>query len=278
MGYPCSPAARSSRCGSLQLGIAVLVTLLASCLVAAETSTSLAPSADLNALVLGAVDRMPKGLGYQASQDAITSLGRSISFDGRALHVDPRTAAPAFCSGATYLVFLSVVEQLRQSGRIELPPDAGAALLVQNQPDGTGVWGRWNANGPGTARLFHETGWGSNFTEWDRARPGDFLKIFWTDEIGSRERGHSVVYLGQAVDADGTATLTYWSSNKPEGFAKATIPRTRVRRAIFSRLEHPERISEAARLPATDVYLADMLRRPGTEDEMLSMTGVLKSR
>ena len=243
---------------------------------AASTSAPLSVPADLNALVLEAVGRMPEGLGYEASQDAITSLGKAISYDGRALHVDARAAAPAFCSGATYLVFLSVVEKLQQSEHIELTPDAGAALLVQNQPDGTGVWGRWNANGPGTARLFRETGWGASFTEWERARPGDFLKVFWTDEIGSHERGHSVVYLGQGVDADGTATLTYWSCNKPEGYTKATIPRSRVRRAIFSRLEHPERIGEAARLPVSDSYLADMLRRPGTEDEMLTMTGVLR--
>ena len=256
--------------------ICMLTGLSAPHTLRAETTATQPNPPDLNAMVVAAVKRMPQGCGYEASQDRITSLGESITFDGRALHADPRAAAPTFCSAATYLVFLSVIEQLRQSGSIELPADAGNALLVRSQPDGTGVWGRWNANGPGTARLFQETGLGSNFTNWERARPGDFLKIFWTDEIGSRERGHSVVFLGKSVDADGTATLTYWSSNQPEGYAKATIPRSRVRRAVFSRLEHPERIRDGARLPESDAYLADMLRRPGTEDEMLSMTGVLK--
>jgi hypothetical protein len=220
---------------------------------------------------------MPAGGGYKASHDALTSLGLAISFDGHSLRTDARVSSPTFCSAATYLVFLSVVDQLRASGKINLPPDAANALLVNYQPDGTGVWGRWNANGPGTARLFEETHLGTNFTDWQRARPGDFMKIFWNDEIGSKERGHSVIYLGKSPDTDTTPTVTYWSSQAPAGYGKVTIPRSKVHRVIFSRLDHPERIAAAAQLPESDIYLADMLRRPGTEDEMLTMTGVIRN-
>ena len=33
-----------------------------------------------------------------------------------------------------------------------------SSLLVTGQADGTGVWGRWNSNGPGTGRLFWPSG------------------------------------------------------------------------------------------------------------------------
>jgi hypothetical protein len=35
--------------------------------------------------------------------------------------------------------------------------------MIRGQRDGEGIWGRWNANGPGTARLFHEMNLGENF-------------------------------------------------------------------------------------------------------------------
>jgi hypothetical protein len=70
-------------------------------------------------------------------------------------------------------------------------------LLIRGQGDGVGIWGRWNANGPGTARLFEELHLGKNFTSFEEARPGDFMKIFWNDNIGGTESGHSVIYLGR---------------------------------------------------------------------------------
>jgi hypothetical protein len=33
-------------------------------------------------------------------------------------------------------------------------------IISSSQRDGAGIWGRWNANGPGTARLFYELGLG----------------------------------------------------------------------------------------------------------------------
>jgi hypothetical protein len=78
-------------------------------------------------------------------------------------------------------------------------------------PDGESLWGRWNANGPGTARLFYELGLGRNFTSFSAARPGDFLKIFWTDAVGKNENGHSVIFLG----------LERWTEWKRFGFGPA---------------------------------------------------------
>ena len=142
-------------------------------------------------------------------------------------------------------------------------------------PDGESVWGRWNANGPGTARLFYELGLGRNFTSFSSARPGDFLKIFWTDAVGKKENGHSVIFLG-LESVDGVETVRFWSSNRPGGFGESSVPREKIARAIFSRLEHPEKISDWPILPQTDTYLASLLTTVSSFPEAARMSGIEK--
>src|SRR5204863_8378 len=69
-------------------------------------------------------------------------------------------------------------------------------LIIRDQRDGEGIWGRWNANGPGTARLFHELQLGSNFDNFDQAKPGDCMKIFWSRQVGKSEHAHSTIFVG----------------------------------------------------------------------------------
>ena len=227
-----------------------------------------------NALILEAVAAMPSGGNYRANTAAVAALRNSVQARNAQLLIDPSRATPSFCSGATYLIFLSVLDRLHREGHIQLDDATLGALLVQDhQADGAGVWGRWNANGPGTARLFAETGLGRNFTSFDEAQPGDFLKVFWNDEIGAREAGHSVVYLGTVSRPEGEF-VRYWSSNMPNGFGMAEVPRQRIHRALFSRLEHPEQIHRIASIPARDAYLAAMLKRPSTGEEMAQMVGL----
>src|SRR6185436_20286075 len=128
-------------------------------------------------------------------------------------------------------------------------------------------WGRWNANGPGTARLFAELKLGRNFTDWSKARTGDFMKVFWSDEIGKLERGHSVVYMGMKL-VNGVEHVNFWSSNQPLGYGYKLVPRSKVVWAIFSRLENPGAISQAGRLAATDGYLASLLTARSTQEEV----------
>ena len=84
---------------------------------------------------------------------------------------------------------------LRDRGDLQLDYETLDALMIHGQRDGAGIWGRWNANGPGTARLFSELGIGRNFDDFEEAEPGDFMKIFWSPEVGREEHGHSVIYL-----------------------------------------------------------------------------------
>src|SRR5690606_13330642 len=125
----------------------------------------------------------------------------------------------------------------------------------------------------GTARLFFELGLGKNFTSFSAARPGDFLKIFWTDAVGKKEHGHSVIYLGHET-IEGVETIRYWSSNQPDGFGEKSVPRAKIAQALFSRLELPEELADWKKLPARDSYLAGLLRKESSFEEAQTMSGL----
>lgn len=228
---------------------------------------------DYNAYVLAAVKTMPDGGVYSSKDDATLALGKSITNDHGVVKEDPTVASPVYCSGASYEAFLRVIGRLQEEGKLKLTDDAVNGLLVNMQPDGTDSWGRWNANGPGTSRLFFELALGSNSMDWKDARPGDFMKIFYTDQIGKLEHGHSVVYLG-TIRKNGADYVRYWSSDPPKGRGVTEIPKSRVYRAIFSRLLHPENLNNIPSMPKSDPYLASLLTTPSTIEEMREKIGL----
>ncbi|MCB1208614.1 MAG: hypothetical protein KDK97_04765 [Verrucomicrobiales bacterium] len=240
-------------------------------LVTQATSAEFVPP--YNDLVLNAIQTMPGGGGYTTTPAADAGLERAVSLGWFGLRIAPHRAQPSYCSGATYQVFISALQAACERSQIRMPRAVQRSLVMERQPDGVGVWGRWNANGPGTARLFHETGLGVNFEDWSLARPGDFLKIFWNEHIGKRERGHSVVFLAREKDRTGAWQVRIWSSNQPDGYGAKTVPQSDIKRAIFSRLTHP---SACTNLPGLGVetYLADMLRRDGSIAELRALTGL----
>ncbi|MEP4078540.1 hypothetical protein [Haloferula sp.] len=209
---------------------------------------------DFNSRVLAAVRTMPSGGGYDGSDATKNLLRGACDLTDGGIRVSPNRAKPSFCSGATYLVLL---EALGTGSEVLLPE-------IDHQ-DGYGVFGRWNSNGPGSAKLVGDLGAGVNFTSWDKARPGDFLKIWWTDKIGGRERGHLVVYLGHDAKR-----VKFWSSNQPGGYGTKSVPRADCRRVLFTRITRPERFAGAEKLPAVDPWLARMLREDFTWDEVAS--------
>ncbi len=222
-----------------------------------------------NQLIVSLVRTMPSGGGYLATSEAIRHLETAVRVSGDALEVDPADAHPSFCSEATYLVFLEALQRLAPA---QMNGSLARALAVRDQPDGSGIWGRWNANGPGTACLFRELRLGSNFTSFDEARPGDFMKIFWTTKVGRSEHGHSVIYLGQ-VQHEGVNMVRFWSSNKPGGFGEKVVPRSRIAYAIFSRLEYPSNIQMAGALPLRNSYLAGLTVESSSLTEASAMSG-----
>ena len=213
----------------------------------------------LNQLILEQIKQMPTGGKYAASRIATLRLQSAVQLESGRFFIQPIAAAPSYCSGATYLVFLKTIETMRERGDLRLPDETLEQLMIRGQPDGAGVWGRWNANGPGTARLFHELGLGPNFDDFDDAQPGDFMKIFWSDEVGRAEHGHSVIYLGMEKKA-GRDFVRYWSSNIPLGYGERSVPRNKIVHAIFSRLAAPANLSRIEAVPRLDPYLGSLER------------------
>jgi hypothetical protein len=239
----------------------------------AEQTSLPAPASGLNAMILRAIQTMPANGGYSASSVATRALGEAIMATPQTLVVEPARAIPSYCSGATYLVFLKACEELIQEGKLTLDPATLQALRVTGQRDGEGIWGRWNANGPGTARLFYEFDLGRNFTDWNQAQPGDFMKIFWTAEIGQRERGHSVVFLGTETEA-GVEYVRFWSSNQGRGFSEKRVERKKVPFAIFSRFEHPANLARVRSVEPRDVWLGNLLAARSSQGEVRAKCGM----
>lgn len=242
-----------------------------------SSSKGLLPAADApwNAAVLAAIDKIPLGGGYSISADARDALQAGISWEEEKPVLRPKAAQPSFCSGATYIVFLVMLAQEQRAHRISLTPDVWRTLIVEGQADGQGAWGRWNANGPGTARLFFETGAGTNFTDMKLAKAGDFLKIFWNDSIGASEKGHSVIFIGTASEK-GEEMVSFWSSNQPGGYGTKTVPRSKIKRMVFSRLEKPELLDAVPKLPQKDPFLASLEEKTVTSAEAAAAIGLKK--
>lgn len=253
-----------------KLSIAAFLLARIACAAPGEAATA---GMGLNAAIVDVLNSMPQEGGYSVSSPASRLLSESIRLAPNGLAIEATHAMPSYCSGATYLVLAGVCQRLIRDGQLSLSPETMRALLVTGQRDGEGIWGRWNANGPGTARLFHELDLGQNFTDWSQARPGDFMKIFWTNEIGVKERGHSVIYLGTETEA-GVDYVRFWSSNKPAGYGKKRVARRSVAFAIFSRLENPENLDRISRIPARDPFLASMLKVPSTQAETRAKCGM----
>jgi hypothetical protein len=245
-----------------------LVTLLSVCFVA-----NIASAGGLNSLILEQMEKMPSGGKYSVSHFAKIKLQSAAHFESGKFFVIPTKPYVSFCSGATYLVFIKTIEELRDRGQLQLDFATLNQLIIRDQHDGEGVWGRWNANGPGTARLFYELGLGHNFTDFSQAQPGDFMKIFWNDNVGKRESGHSVIFLGTSRHPDGEY-VRFWSSNIGMGYGEKEVPRAKIANAIFSRLETPANLVRIHNAPATDSYLASLLRKKSNFAEARQKCGI----
>ena len=226
---------------------------------------------DYNGLILEQIKQMPQGGRYSVSHFAKIRLQSSAHFESGKFFIVP--AGPSFCSGATYLVFIRTIESLRARGDLHLEYGTLEKLIIRDQRDGEGIWGRWNANGPGTARLFHELELGRNFDNFDQAKPGDFMKIFWSRQVGKNEHGHSTIFLGMENRPDGQY-VRFWSSNIPAGYGEKSVPRSKIAYAIFSRLQTPENLARINNAPSVDTYLASLLRSRSSISEAGTKCGL----
>lgn len=241
-----------------------------------QSASAVERVAPFSVYVAEALRSMPSGGGYAADRAAelrFAELG--ITLRSGSLAVSPTGASPTFCSAACYMALVRALQRWEQAqASAVFSPKVWEHLRVNTlHPDGSLSWGRVNANGPGFAKWVHDLGAGVNFSDPQAARPGDFLKFFYTPTIGAHERGHMVVFLGLQQHA-GQTCIRFWSSNKPGGYGVRTVPLTRVHNLIFTRITRPERIALAPALPEHDEWLAEMLTRDFPVAEVYAKCGV----
>lgn len=261
-------------------------------------------SGDYSGLILRKIAEMPRTGGYASYrkdlpegqrlrdlEQTVGDLGAALKVGpGGKLKVNPSAADKlSFCSSATYLLFCEVVAELQREGIVssdrqlsrELADVGEREKVIAGKMDGVGIFGHWNADGPGTAMLFHRLGLGRNFYGLEHARPGDFLKIFWNENIGKGERGHLVVFLG--MNAAGNA-VQVWSSNLKNsdgssGYGTMWVEKERIKRAVLSRLEHPENLLHWLKFSnpeKTSDYLVRIRQTGSTGEEMKRAVGAIE--
>ena len=114
---------------------------------------SAAQGLTFNDTILEQINQMPVGGRYSASRVATIRLQSAAHFESGKFFILPSAASPSYCSGATYLVFMKTIEAARASGALHLDLPTLEQLIIRNQRDGQGIWGRWNANGPGNSAI-----------------------------------------------------------------------------------------------------------------------------
>ena len=178
--------------------------------------------------------------------------------------------------------------------------------------DGQGAFQIFNANGAGTAALLKHTGTGMSFRD-DKlayARPGDFLKMFWNENVGASEKGHQVVYLGHKT-VGGRDMLCFWGSQRQnkkkrpggtealyfpateggkveDGYGEACRPRSDVKAMIFSRVTCMEHLaaglddmrakamaSRGAPFPFVDEFLVSLSKTSSDQATLDRVFGIL---
>ncbi len=223
-----------------------------------------------------ALSQFPKGGGYATDKNALSALAeKGCRWDAKndtPLYL-PKKAKPSFCSSAIYLLILRSL-QIWDSNNTKPHISKNAWLHLaprMEQKDGEGPWGWANANGPGLAVLVHSLGAGFSFENWHLAKPGDFMKIFWTNELGKNEFGHLTLLIKQSPDS-----VTFWSSNLPKGYGTKTIPKSQVKRVIFTRITKPSRFNQAPHIRYNS-WLNSLLTHPVSISEVRRRSGI-KSR
>lgn len=215
--------------------------------------------------------------GYSTSDQAKQALVDSFRWNELRLRPDfnPLVARPSFCSSAVWIATLSSLIEWEEKNRHRvISPDAWRALMPQLVKDGEGPWGYANANGPGFALLVHRLGAGVSFTSWKKARPSDVLKIWWNDHIGGRERGHIVILV-----KDEGETACVWSSHmardgQPAGYGLRRIPKSAMKRVLFTRITRPAAFNRAHKLP-DEPWLTELMTRDTTWAECVRRCGII---
>jgi hypothetical protein len=229
--------------------------------------------------ILESVEEMPVRGGYELTATPPRRLGtaftwQTINSSETLLSLDTKLATPSYCTTATYLIFYKVLQKYWATLSVVPELLVLERLKPNMENDGIRIWGRWNSNGPGTAKLIHDTGMGFNFDNINDALPGDFLKIYWNDQVGKLEKGHTVIFLG-VDNVNGNEVIRFWgSSSSTQGYGIKTVLKKDAIKTLFTRLTELSNSVNIATIPEKDLFLESMLSRISSWEELRSASGI----
>jgi hypothetical protein len=254
--------------------VCLAVLALAAASVGAHAEPRACAGVDYNRMLLDIIQRLPPGGGYSIGADFAPPVVQTHNIGGGRFELRVYDGHPSHCTGATYALFSHLVAVLHNGGAITLSAEQLRSFEVRRRmPDGSemvdgqGPFWIFNSNGAGVAALFKHTGIGLSFRD-DKlaaARPGDFLKLFWNDNVGASEKGHQVVYMGQR-EVGGRDMICFWGSQRQgvkkrngrkeplyfpaavgakmvNGYGEACRPRSDIKDMIFSRITCMEHLA-----------------------------------
>jgi hypothetical protein len=222
---------------------------------------------DYNAMILAIIESLPTGGGYSLGADFVRPRVTAHNIGGGRWELRVYDGFPSHCTSAAYALYSRLVATLHNGGRIRLSPaQLGSLEVKRRMPDGTarvdgqGPYAIFNGNGAGVAAFLEHTGTGFSFRDdkLSYARPGDFLKLFWNENVGASEQGHQAVFTGSRVVA-GRDMICFWGSQRQkrkkrsggtealyfaaaadgevhDGYGEVCRPRSDAKAMIFSRV------------------------------------------
>ncbi len=213
---------------------------------------------------------------YSTRPEAQMALHSTFDFarDEPDLYFYPQRIAPSYCSGAVHAAVLAgLMNWDATRPDFAFTEEQWQHLVPRACEDGERVWGWANANGPGYAVLVHALGAGYSFTSPSQARPLDIVKMWWTDDIGGAERGHLAILIANKRDE-----IVIWGSHDKddqgrEGIYYKTIPKSKIKRILFTRITQPEAFARAKDI-SYNSWLNGLLRQPTSWAECLRRAGI----
>jgi hypothetical protein len=229
---------------------------------------------DYNAMILDIIATLPTGGGYSIGDSFVSPKLQAHNIGGGNWELRVYDGFPSHCTSATYALYAHLIAVLNNSGRIKLTADQLRSLEVRrSMPDGSqlvdgqGPWWIFNSNGAGVAALLKHTGTGVSFRD-DKllyARAGEFLKLFWNDNVGASEQGHQVIYLGRKT-VGSREMVCFWGSQRQnrkkrsdgtealyfplaegdkvvDGYGQVCRPRADIKAMVFSRVTCMEHLA-----------------------------------
>lgn len=249
------------------IGASIAALTLVSTVPGAHAEPRTCAGVDYNRMILDIIRELPTGGGYSIGADFVPPSVQSHNVGGGRWELRVYDGHPSHCTSAAYALYSHLVAVLQNSGRMNLTAEQLRAFEVRRRlpdgaqlVDGQGPFWIVNANGAGVAAFLKHTGTGMSFRD-DKlayARAGDFLKIFWNENVGASEKGHQVVYTGRR-QVDGRDMICFWGSQKQnrkkrsggtealyfpahagakvhDGYGEVCRPRGDIKDMIFSRV------------------------------------------